>query len=327
MGIQREAIVDTARNFIAFLAGVLLAGAAAAQFPGKPIRLVVPFPAGGGADLSARSVAAPLAQALGQQVLIDNKPGADGQIAALEVKRAAPDGYTIFWGSASSLSAVPAMRKVPPYDAIADFTPLASLGNFIFLLTVHPSVPAATAGELVAHLRANPGKLNYGSANVTSIVAMASLLVHTGSDMVHVPYKGEAQAIPDFLAGRVQTMFSTLGPTVVQAKEGKLRPLAVLLPQRSSLAPEVPTMAEAGYPLVSIAPWAGFVGPAGMPVEIAQRFTRELNAALARPEVRDQHDKIGVSLRLMSQEAFAAFLREQLVTWRNAIRAAKLPQE
>ena len=319
--------MKASRILAALATGVLLAGGATAQYPQKPVRIVVPFPAGGGADLSARSVAAPLAIALGQQVLVDNKPGADGQIAALEVKRAVPDGYTIYWGSAGSLSAVPAMRKVPPYDPIADFTPLASLGNFIFFLTVHPSVPAATAANLIAHLRANPGKLNFGSANVTSIVAMASLLVHTGTDMVHVPYKGEAQAIPDILAGRVQAMFATLGAAMPQAKEGKLRVLTALLPQRSSLAPEVPTMAEAGYPLVSIAPWAGFFAPAGLPPEIAQRLSREINAALARADVREQHDRIGVALRIQSQEAFGAFVREQLVAWRDAIRAAKIPQE
>ena len=319
--------MNPCRIFAALALGLLLAGGAAAQFPQKPVRLVVPFPAGGGADLSARSVAAPLAQALGQPVIVENRAGADGQVAALEVKRSAADGYTIFWGSASSLSAVPAMRKTPPYDPIADFTPLASLGNFIFFLTVHPGVPAATAADFVAHLRANPGKLNYGSANVTSIVAMASLLVHSATDMVHVPYKGEAQAIPDLLAGRVQAMFSTLGATLPQARDGKLRPLAALLPQRSPVAPDVPTMAEAGYPLVSIAPWAGFFAPAGLPPEIAQRFSREINAALARTEVREQHDRIGVSLRITSREDFTRFVRDQLGAWRDAIRAAKIPQE
>ena len=312
---------------IALAACALVVGGAAAQYPSKPVRIIVPFPAGGAADISARSVALPLSQALGQPVMVDNKPGADGQIAALEVKRSAPDGYTIFWGSASSLSAVPAMRKVPPYDPVADFTPLSSLGSFTFILFTHPSVPVNTASELIAYLRANPGRLNYGSANVTSIVAMASLLVHTGTDMVHVPYKGEAQAIPDFVAGRVQAMFATTGPTLPQAKAGKLRALAVLLPERSSMAPEVPTIAEAGYPLVSISPWGGFFGPAGLPPEIAQRLSREINAALARPEVREQHDRIGVAIRIQPQEAFAAFVKEQLVVWRDAIRDAKIPQE
>lgn len=321
--IQWARLFKLAVLALAFLA----AGVASAQYPQRPIRMLVPFVAGGPADVSARSIATALSQSMGQQVVVDNRPGADGQIAAQEAKRAAPDGYTIFLGSASALSAAPFLRKVPPYDPIADFTPLAALGNFTLFLVVHPSVPANTVEELVRHLRANPGKLNYASSNVTSIVAMSSLLSNSGTDMVHVPYKGEAPALPDLVSGRVQAMVVTLASAMPLAKEGKLRVLAALLPQRSALAPDVPTMAEAGYPVVAVAPWAGFVAPAGLPADITQRLSQEINAALQRPEVRQQQERIGVSLSIQSHDAFGAFMRAQLASWREAIRIAKLPQE
>ena len=312
---------------VALVVCALVASEAAAQYPSKPVRLIVPFPAGGAADISARSVALPLSQALGQPVVVDNKPGADGQIAALEVKRSAPDGTMIFWGSASSLSAVPALRKAPPYDPVADFTPISSLGYATFFLFTHASVPVATVKELIDYVRANPGKLNYGSANTTSIVAMAQLLASTNADMVHVPYKGEAQAIPDFIAGRVQAMFATPGPTLPQAREGRLRALAVLMPERSPMAPEVPTIVEAGYPLVSIAPWVGLFAPPNLPRALTQRLSREINAVLLRPDVREQHEKVGVAVRGSTPEALAQFVREQLETWGRTIREAKIPQE
>ena len=315
-------------RFVAACAlGCFVASAAFAQFPSKALRLICPFPAGGPADISARSVAAALSNALGQPVIVDNKAGADGLIAAQEVKRSAPDGYTFFWGSSSSLSYVPATRKVPPYDPIADFTPLTQLGAATFFLTAHPSVNVTSAKQLIEHLKANPGKLSYGSANTTSIVLMAQLLVFTDSDAVHVPYKGEAQAIPDLAAGRIQFMYATPGPSLPLAKEGRLRSLAVALPQRSPLAPEVPTIAEAGYPLASISGWIGFLAPAGLPPEIAQRLARELNTVLAGPEVKAQHDRLGFAIRSSSPAEFAKFIKEQLEIWRRAVRDAKIPQE
>ena len=317
-----------ANRFLAACAlGWLVAAGALAQYPSKPLRLVCPFPAGGPADISSRNIAAALSNSLGQPVVVDNKAGADGLIAAQDVKRSPADGYTIFWGSASALSYVPAVRKVPPYDPLADFTALTQLGSATFFLTVHPSVKVSSARELIDYLKANPGKLNYGSANTTSIVAMAQLMAYTNSDAVHVPYKGEAQAIPDLAAGRVQFMYATPGTSLPLAREGRLRALAVMLPQRSALAPEVPTIAEAGYPLVSISPWIGFFAPPGLPPELTQRLARELNGVLAGPEVRAQHDRLGFQIRSSSPAELAQLVKEQLEVWRRAMRDAKIPQE
>ena len=310
-----------------FILSVALSASAAAQYPTKPVRLIVPFSAGSGADLSGRSVAGALSQTFGQQVLVENRAGADGQIAALEIKRSAPDGYTLFWGSASSLSAVPALRKVAPYDTVADFTPLALLGHFTFILCTHPSVPAATARELVAHLRANPGKLNYGGASMSSIIFMASLLAHTKTEMLLIPYKSEVNALPDLLSGALHAMFISPAVATAPLREGKLRAFATALSQRSALAPEVPTLPEAGYPLPSVSSWAGFFAPAGLPDDLAHRLALDINAALARADVREQHDRLGIMIRILPREQFAAFVKEQIVAWRDAIRAAKIPQE
>src|SRR6266849_5329188 len=305
----------------------LMALPTAAQYPAKPIRLIMPFPAGAAADTDARIVAQPLSQILGQPVLVDNKPGADGAIAAELAAKSAPDGYTLLFAGPTQMLGVPTLRKNPPYDPVADFAPITSIVKFAFFLVVHPSVPAKTLQELIDHVRANPGKLNYASGNVNGVLAAAQLMSFGKLEMVHVPYKGEPLAIPDLLNARVHMMFGTGGITAPLVKEGKLRALATLLPVRSPMLPEVPTIAEAGMPQLSVVIWQGLFGPAKMPKEIVDRLSREVNTILQRPAVREQFEKLGVEASGSTPEEFAAFLKQQLVDWGRAAREAGMKPE
>lgn len=316
-----------ARRLAAILAAALLSGGAAAQYPNKPIRLIVPFPPGGAAELGARIYAQPLSIALGQPVVIETKPGADGAIAADAVMKAAPDGYTLLYATNTAFSWVPAVRKNPPYDPVADFTPVSLIGQFGFFLFSHPSVPATSMKELMAHIRANPGKLNYGSGNSTSMLTTAQLLLQEKLDVVHIPYKGDGPLSIDLLGGRVQFAIATPGAAAPQVKEGKLRVLATLLPSRSPLLPEAPTMAEAGMKGLSITPWGGVFGPKGMPRDITERLSRELVALLQRPEVRDAFQKLAFEPRGSTPEELAAFTKDQLAIWRRVVAEVGIKPE
>jgi tripartite-type tricarboxylate transporter receptor subunit TctC len=301
--------------------------AAGAQYPNKPIRLVVPFAAGGAAELGARIFAQPLGQALGQPVIVEAKPGGDGVIGADAVMKSQPDGYTLFYPSNTAFSYVPATRKNPPYDPVADFTPVSLVGFYGFFLFTHPSVPANSAAELIAYARANPGKLNYGTGNSSSIVMTAQLKQAEKLDIVQVPYKGDAPLTIDLLAGRVQFAIATPGSAAPQVKAGKLRALAAMLPNRSPLMPEVPTAAEAGLGKVTVTPWAGVFGPAKMPREIADRVSRELAVALAREDVREGLGKLAFAPQSSTPDELAAFLKEQLESWTRTARAAGIEPE
>jgi tripartite-type tricarboxylate transporter receptor subunit TctC len=314
-------------KMLAVFALAVLCSGAHAQYPNKPIRLIVPFPPGGAAEVGARIFAQPLGQALGQAVVIETKPGADGAIAADATMKAAPDGYTLFYATNTAFSWVPAVRKDPPYDPVNDFTPVSLVGQFGFFLFSHPSVPATSMKELLAHIRANPGKLNYGSGNSTSIVSTAQLLQREKLDVVHVPYKGDGPLMVDLLGGRVHFAIATPGTAAPQVREGKLRALATLLPSRSALLPDAPTMAEAGLKELSVTPWGGIFGPKGLPRDVADRLSRELQAVLKRPEVREAFGKLAFEPRGSTPEELAAFTREQLAVWRRAIADAGIKPE
>ncbi len=299
----------------------------AQPFPSKPIRLVVPFPAGSATDTVARILASPVSASIGQPVVVENKAGADGAIAGAEVAKSAPDGYTLLMATNSPMSAAPAMKKVPPYDPVTDFSPIADIGRYTFFIVVHPSVPAKTLQELIAYARANPGKLNYATGNTTGIVSTAFFASEAGIEMVQVPYKGEPQAITDLLAGRVQLIVASSGTTLSHLREGRLRAIVTTLPKRSPSMPDVPTIAEAGMPQFSITSWAGLFGPAKMPREVVERINKEFFAAMARADVQAAMEKQAFTLTPGSPERLGDFVKEQLASYRRILAAAGIQPE
>jgi tripartite-type tricarboxylate transporter receptor subunit TctC len=308
--------------------GAALPGGVRAQsdWPSRPVRFVVPFPAGGAADLGARAVAVQLSSLFGKPVPVENRAGADGAVAALEVIKSPADGHALYFGTATSMSYTPSIRKNPPYDPVADFTPISNVCVFTFYFAVAPTVPANTLAEFVAYVKANPGKLAYASGNSTGILASAQLVASNKLEMTHVPYKGEAQAVIDLVGGRVQAMFAT--PAVLpQLLERKFRLLAVLLPQRTRAFPEVPTMTEAGQPLVNISPWGGLFGPAKLPRELVDRISRDFNVVMRRPDVVEQFDKLGLLPLPSSPDELAGIVRDQLGVFSRAMREAGIQQE
>ena len=318
---------------LAFVATAVLAipgvfpGVALAQFPAKPIRVVVPFPAGSSTDSVTRVLANSVSQSIGQPLVVENKAGADGAIAAAEVAKAPADGYTLLMATNSPMSAVPAMKKNPPYDPVADFTPISDVGRYTFFIVVHPSVPAKTLAELISYARANPGKLNYATGNTTGIVSTAFFASQAKIDMLHVPYKGEPQAITDLVAGRVQLMFASSGTSLPHVREGKLRALVTTLPKRSGILPEVPSIAEAGMPQFSITSWAGLFGPAKMPRDVVERLNREFGAAMTRADVQTGMDRLAFALSPSSPEQLGVFVKDQMESYRRTLRAAGVEPE
>jgi tripartite-type tricarboxylate transporter receptor subunit TctC len=298
----------------------LVAFPASGQYPSKPVRIIVQFPPGGGADTVIRIVSQPLSQALGQPVVIENRPGADGAIAADLLLKSPSDGHTLLFAGSTAMIGVPIQRKNPPYDPLRDFAPISRLGQFTFYLFSSTSVPVKTLAELVDYARANPGKVNYGTANFSAVLMAAQLAKAAGLRMVHVPYKGEAPLVPDLVAGNLHFSFLTGISGMPHAKEGRLRVLAAVHNQRIPFAPDVPTMIEAGVPEVSVLVWSALFGPAKMPRESVDRVSREINAVLARTETREHLSRLSFIAEGSSPEALSAFLKEQLDL---SIRAAR----
>jgi len=314
---------------LALLAGAGLSGQALAQapaWPSKPVRIVLQFPPGGSTDSVARILAQPLSAALGQPVLIENRPGADGAIAGDFVARAEPDGHTFFLASNTPMMQVPLLKKNPPYDPVKSFAPVTLVGRYVYVLVASPALPAKDVAELLAYARANPGKIGYGSySGVTQL--MHTQLKLAKADTTLVPYKGEGPTVNDVLGNHVQITFATPASTQQHVKEGKLRALAVLLPARSSLLPGVPTGAEAGLPPLNAGTWAALFGPARTPPEIVQRMSREFNAVMQRPEVRERISALGFELAGSSPDEMTGFLKDQLQAWTKAFRDAGMQPE
>jgi tripartite-type tricarboxylate transporter receptor subunit TctC len=260
-------------------------------------------------------------------VVIETKPGADGAIAADAVMKSAPDGYTLFYATNTAFNWVPAVRKDPPYDPVNDFTPVSMIGIFGFFVFSHPSVPAKDMNELIAHIRAHPGKLNYGSGNSTAMVSTAQLAQREKLDVVHVPYKGDGPLVIDLVGGRVQFAIMTPGTAAPQVKDGRLRVLATLLQTRNQLLPDAPTMQEQGLSPMSVTPWGGVFGPKGMPRDITERLSGELITLLKRPEVREAFGRLAFEPRGSTPEELTTFLKEQIAQWRRAVADAGIKVE
>jgi tripartite-type tricarboxylate transporter receptor subunit TctC len=312
---------------MALVLALCAAPALAQQYPSKPIRFIVGFPPGGSADPTTRIMGQALSEQMGQPLLVENRPGADSAIAAEQVSRMEPDGYTLMFASNSAMTAAVALRKEPRYDPLKDFTPISMVGRATVFFYSHPSVPAKTLKEFVEYAKANPGKLNYGTGNPLSILYNVQLMSATGISMVHVPYKGEGPLNPDILTGRVQSSFLSTGTAVSYGKDGRLRPLAVLLEKRSPLLPDVPTIAEAGVPQVTVRQWAGIFGPPKLPRDIVERLNKEVNAALKRPDVLEKLQSYGYAAEGSTPERLLEINRDDLALWRRLVKEAGIPLE
>jgi tripartite-type tricarboxylate transporter receptor subunit TctC len=317
------------RYVVAAIAAFLSFSAAAQGYPSKPIRLIVPFAAGGGNDNVARLVGKRLADSLGQPVLVDNRPGAGGMVGAELAAKSAPDGYTLFLGGVGSHAINPNLHEKLPYDPIKDFAPVELLAQAPLVLVVHPSVPANSVAELTAYARAHPGKLNFASNGNGSSSQLAAVMFDSmaGVDMVHVPYKGLSPALTDLLSGQVQLMFSSVVAILPHIKAGKLRALAVTGAKRLASLPELPTIAESGLPGYEASSWYGILAPAGTPRNIVARLNAELTKALEQPEVRASLLAEGAEPVGGSPEAFAAHIRAEKERLGKLIRDAKIRLE
>jgi tripartite-type tricarboxylate transporter receptor subunit TctC len=308
----------------------LISAAAVAQtsaYPNRTITLVLPFAAGSGTDTTTRIISQHLGAALGVGIVIDNKPGANGMIAATYAARAAPDGYTLFVTTNTTHSANPYLLKTLTYDPVKDFTPIARTGDLPFMLVVHPDVPAKTVGELVAYAKANPGKLTYASGSSSAIVSGATFAHNAGIDMLHVPYKSSPPAMNDVIGGRITMMFTDVLTGLPHVNGNALRALAVTTKDRSPLVPNLPSMQEAGVPDFDITSWQGYFAPANTPKEIVTRLNAEIRKIVEKPEIKAQLATLGMDAFSSTPEELGAFVGDQLVLWEKLIKNAGIEKQ
>jgi len=312
--------------FASALAAVLLAAAGIAHaqggYPGKPVRIIVPFAAGGATDVLARLVGPGLAERLGQPVIVENKVGASGQIGTEAVAKSAPDGYTLLMGTIATHSIQPALLKKLPYDTVKDFVPVVQVASQVYAVVAYPSFAPATLKELVAAAKKTPGQINYASAaKGTGAHLFAELFASmAGVELTAVHYKGAAPAMNDVLGGHVPFTFDVLLTTINHVKAGKLKALAVTGAQRSPVLPDVPTVAESGFPGYSAVGWNGLFVPAGTPKEVVARLNAEVNAVLKLPDVREKVAQQGAEVVGGTPEQFTAFIRAETQKWAKVIR-------
>ena len=297
-----------------------------APYPAKPIRRVVPFTPGGSTDILARAVAQELTKAWGQAVVVDNVPGAGGAIGADKVAKAAPDSYTLLMGHIGTLAVNPSLYPNLPYDPVKSFAPVAWVARVPNVLVVHPSVKATNVKELVALAKANPGRLNYGSGGNGSAANLATehFKLQTNTSLLHIPYRGTTPAIKDLLGGQIQVLFIGAPAVLEQVKNGQLRALAVSSPTRLAALPDLPTVAESGYPGFEADQWYGVVAPAGTPRDLVMKLNAQINQALNAPDIKARVTSEGAIATPATPEAFGQLIVRELARWKPVIQSGRV---
>jgi len=298
----------------------------AARYPERPIKIFVGFSAGGGTDVAARILAQKLTEALGQSVVVENRPGASGMIAAETVAKSAADGYTLMMGTQTTLAVAPALYRKFSIDATRDFAGVAKAGVSPLVLVVHPSVPARSVTDLIALAKTSPGTINFGSGGLGTTPHMAGELfsIQAGIKMVHVAYRGEAPAINDLLGGQLHLIFANLSAVIGNVKAGSLRALAVTTAQRAATAPELPTVAEAVLPGFEAATWFALVAPAGTPRGIVRRLNMEVTRLVAQPDTRQRFADLGMTVDAGSPAALDGHIKSEIAKWSKVIQEADI---
>lgn len=321
----------TRRSFAAATGAALVAPAAlaqsAAEFPSKPVRLVVPFAAGSATDIVARVLGARLQDAWKQPVVVDNKPGANGMLASEQVARAPADGYTLILATNTTHAANPSLFKIMPYDPVKDFEPVSMVLRGVNVLLVNPAIEAKTVGELTALAKARPGKLNFAAASASQRLSGEMYRQLAGVDIVHVPYKASPQAMQDLIAGTVEIMFSDAQNAIPQIRAGKVRALAVTSPQRTPVLPDLPSMAEAGVAGYELTWWMAVYAPAGTPKPVVEGVSARIRDLLAQKDAQDQMAAASAEIRTSTPAELAAFTRSEIERWAKAIKAAGIEPE
>ena len=326
--MKRRHLVLAAAASAALLPVASWAQPSAPGYPTKPIRLIVPFPAGGATDILARALSQKLGEKIGQTVVVENRPGAGGTIGADAAAKSVADGYTLLLATSSTHSIGPAINPKIPYNAEADFTPIAYVASSPNVVVVPNTLPVKTMRELIDYARKNPGKLNYASSGNGTIVHLTTEYFKAESNtfILHIPYRGTALAIPDLISGKVDVMFDSFVTGMPHVKDGKLRALAVTSAKRSALAPDTPTVAETlpGFDSVT---WFGLYGPKGMPVDLTAKVNQAVNAALADADVKDRFARLGAEPTGGTPQAFASMVKADNTKWKKIIADRKISVE
>ena len=313
----------TALAVIAALSAFVVAAPAFAQaWPAKPIKIVVPYPPGGTSDILARSVGQKLSEQYGQPVVVENKPGATGNIGADFVAKSPPDGYTLLLADIGSLAIAPSVATTLPFDPVKDFAPVVMVAYSPHLLVVHPSVPAKDAKELIAMAKAKPDTMNFAVSGIGGANHLAGIdfAQRAGIKWAYIPYKGGSQALTDMVGGQAQVMFNGMLATYPFVKDGKLKVLAISSAKRFAAAPDIPTVAESAFSGFETGSWQGIVAPANTPPEVVRKLHTDVMAILSTPEMKDRLDKAGAEVRAMSPQQFGGFIRDEKARWAKVVK-------